>query len=61
MLISQYADDDDCEKTHCDRPMRYDQNHCSADLENPRFLNLFRSIDGEMASKTLLKSNDSVE
>ena len=43
-LISQFADDDDCEKTHYEKPERYDQNHWSTDLKKPRIRNLLRSL-----------------
>ena len=57
MFVSWKSDVKVLEKTHWDRPQRYDHNHRRAALENPRLCNFERSFEGKIASKALLKSN----
>ena len=45
------------EKTHCERPQRYDQNHFGADFEKPISRSFIKSLVGDTLSKALEKSN----
>ena len=45
------------EKTHCERPQRYEQNHIRADLEKPISRSFIKSLEGDTLSKAFKKSN----
>ena len=50
-------EDVDSEKTHCERPQRYEQIQVRDDLENPRSRSFTSSLEGDIVPNALLKSS----